>query len=285
MGEITVGDILERGIKLPDDRLSFPVEEFERYKSHLVGKGGVYVFSDNLEDIIYVGIAKNLDLRLMCHIKGNSSSNKKLHDILTTCSGITLTTYREPNQSLREFYENYLILKHNPECNTKKKGMRNEGFQISDDKYPIEKQKEVLRLYREGKSRKHIESLTGMNRVIQNMILKANDEPMNRLSSGLTEDETSERNAEILKYHKDGLTGVQISEILNIGTSTVGSVIRRHWKENKIKTPREIVRDRNDAIVTLYLKGGKTQRQVADEMGINQCVVQWAIRKYKGGEI
>ena len=57
MGEITIEEILERGIKLPEDRLSFPVEEFEEYKDDFGNTGGIYTFTHNKQGWLYVGIS------------------------------------------------------------------------------------------------------------------------------------------------------------------------------------------------------------------------------------
>ena len=196
MGEITIDEILERGIKLPEDRLSFPVEEFEKQKGIFKGKGGVYTFTSRVEGFLYVGVAKDLALRLSHHIKGSSTGNKGLHEKLKY-SGVILTVYRESNQSLRELYENYLILTNNPKFNVSKKSVESDGHSSK-----------IKQVDSDGYSSK----------------IKQVDSGRRKKSKC----EIVERNAEIVRmWDVDRLNGREIGEKFNLTASSISSIVRQ----------------------------------------------------------
>ena len=224
MSEITIDEILERGIKLPEDRLSFPVDEFEKYEDCLRGIGGVYTFTSESHGWLYVGISVRVVDRIRAHVKNYGCGNTKLQRVMKDLSDVKINVYREPDLSVREFYENYLILRYNPKYNISKKSKHYEGVQIK--KYPSNIQEEMIGMYQSGATANEILKVTGISKGGQNYIITANS------AVRTPKAEKVERNDKIVKLSQiNGLTNKEIGERFNLTASAVGTIIKKSSKK------------------------------------------------------
>lgn len=129
--EITQEELTGRGLQLPEESLTFPVEQYAQHRAELKGKGGVYAFYHEVKGYLYVGVSADLGERLRNHVNGNKQSNNGLYQQLQQLSGVTVTVYREPDSGIRELYENYLILRYNPVCNKAKVSELTDGYNLN----------------------------------------------------------------------------------------------------------------------------------------------------------
>ena len=224
MGEITIEEILERGVKLPEDRLSFPVEEFENHKDYLRGVGGVYTFTSETCGWLYVGISSSLFNRIRSHANNYVSGNTELQRAMKGLPDVNVNVFREADMSLREFYENYLILRYDPKYNISKKSKIYEGAQIK--KYPSKIQEEVIELYLQGVNENTILKVTGVSKGGQRYIITAN----NKLR--MSKSDKASRDSQIVKLAQvNGLTGKEIGERFNLTASAVSTIIKKSSKK------------------------------------------------------
>ena len=221
MYEITIDEILERGIKLPEDRLSFPVEEFEYYKKELRTKGGIYCFTVN-SNYLYVGISANLESRLRAHVNGTGRGNENLHSELSELSEVYLTIIYEPNVSLREFYENYLIIVYTPKHNKSKVSEIKDGYSVNP-KATTKVQECVIEMYLGGATLTKIKNTTGVTPSSQYAILRSNGIPISRAKS---KGEISKQRDEIEKYRIQGVSTIGISRIMNLTYANTWRIVK-----------------------------------------------------------
>lgn len=82
--------------------------------------GGVYMFKDVDDNVLYVGISDNLYRRISSHLKGYGSTDiyHYNHDKLT------VEFFREDHILYRDIYESYLIYTLNPRYNIGKTDRR-----------------------------------------------------------------------------------------------------------------------------------------------------------------
>jgi len=268
MSEITVEEIFERGIKLPDEKLSFPVGEFDSRRGALRGVGGLYTFTNESEDWLYVGISADLNIRVSNHINGNRRGKKSLNRVLRTSDDVILTLYAEKNVALREFYENYLIAKHNPMFNVNKKNKLTDGYDRAKN-IPKHTQDRVVLMYEEGILLREIERLTGVDKQQQNRILSQYGVTRNRSAS--------QKNKMIIHQHEEGMSQIEISKLVDMSTSNVQKVISNHLSDTGGKTRNQKIKDRDDLIWKMYLVGDCTYKDIAERLGITLKVTQRTI--------
>lgn len=79
--------------------------------SELDNRGGVYLFYDDKDNLLYVGIAKKLRIRILDHITGNTHTKRYYHNF-KKCSLIY-----ESDELKRRILEYYLINTLNPPLN------------------------------------------------------------------------------------------------------------------------------------------------------------------------
>ena len=241
MGEITIDEILERGIKLPEDRFSFPVEEFEKHMDDLQLVGGIYVFTHEAGNCLYVGVTSNLKTRLMAHVRGRG--NRELGVLIGDRTNVDITIYKEANLSLRELYENILILANNPEFNTMKKSRKIEGTTIR--KYTKKLQQDVVEMYSDNIPRKQILTSLGISGGTYNYIVSQNFKNKTNPTHGVTRE------------------------------------MKTKTKQKELEKRRDILDRRNEKIISKFLKGDKTQIQIAKDMSVTLAVVEQVIRRYR----
>lgn len=280
MGEITIDEIIYRGIKLPDDCLSFPIEKFEDYGDDLRYVGGVYTFTHETEGWLYVGISRVLHNRITNHLNGNGG-NERLSKKLKQMKNITITIYREKNSSLRELYENVLILKYNPKLNTRKKSATMEGSDFSVDSEVIS---EIFSLSQNGLKYSEIEKLTGVDRRKIGSILRQSGKPRPISNSRLNSEQLKDRNDIIVDLSKNNMTYQQIASSLGLSVSCVSKVLTGHRRKmNLIQQSDAYRKERNAEIIKLYSQG-ITQKDIAKKLMISQSSVSIVVRKNKEGE-
>ena len=279
--EIGIDELFERGIRLPENRLSFKVVDFEEHRLKYKNVGGVYTFTHGDEGWLYVGISADVMTRIRSHINYYSDGNTLLQRKLAKLSDITVTVYRESNESLREFYENYLVLRNDPICNKAKKSKTKEGYSISSSSYTDEEKEMVIRLYVEGATRKSILDTTGISQQEQNKILRENGIELSRNAKNLYGEEKLQLNRRIVELHKEGLTAQKISTKLNTSKNLVWSGIREYYRKTGEKTPSERRSERNKLILKKYMEDGKSTLQISQEMGINKRTVEGVVYKSK----
>lgn len=274
---ITLDEIYERGIELPHEMFTFPVCDFISYEDRLGNLGGIYCFYNDVEGWLYVGISAFLKRRLKNHIQGQGG-NQRLYEKIKEPNNAILTIYREQNGSLREFYENYLILKHNPKYNTAKKSKLKDGFSMA--RHSQQTQNEVIRLYSLGTGWKTIEEATGVRKNLQGHILDYNGVPRNHTSK-LSKFERLKRNGKIIEQYKAGRTASQIAESMKINKSTVHHVVYRHFDKPPKEQPIEQARERNKLMLEMVLSGEKSQAQVASEFNVKTSTVHSLLKRYR----
>lgn len=82
--------------------------------------GGVYLFKDGDDKVLYVGITDNISRRISSHLKGYGSQ-----DIFNYKKDyLTVTFFREDNIVYRDIYESYLIYTLRPRYNIGKTDRR-----------------------------------------------------------------------------------------------------------------------------------------------------------------
>ena len=283
MGEITIDEILERGIKLPEDRLSFPVEEFDNYWVDLDNVAGVYVFSHGVRGCLYVGISASIRERITSHIKGQETGNSQLYAEMTSLNNVSVAVYKENNLSKRELYENYIILKENPICNKAKLSVLREGYSIHGCSKRT--QEEIVQMYLNGESYKSITEKTSMNKHKITRTLKYNNIYQNRSGRKMTEGQRKDRDEEILLKYSEGSSYSQICEDMGVSKSLVSTVVRDNVSLCNIESRREIelkeIKNRNEKILIEVLSKGKNTKDVASSFGVSVDVVQRAVKKHK----
>jgi len=277
VNQITLDEIYERGIELPREMFTFPVCEFIRYEDGLGNLGGIYCFHNDTEGWLYVGISAFLKRRLKDHIQGQGG-NQRLYEKIKEPNNNILTIYREQNESLREFYENYLILKHNPKYNTAKKSKLKDGFSMA--RHSPQTQNEVIRLYSSGIGWRTIEEDTGVRQNLQGRILDYNGVPRNHTSK-LSKFERLKRNEKIIEQYKAGRTSAQIAESMKINKSAVHHVVYKHFDKPPKEQPIAKARERNKLILEMALSSGKSQAQVASEFNVTKSTVYSLLKRYR----
>lgn len=273
--EITLEELFSRGLKLPEDRLSFPVEQYEQYRAQLKGKGGVYTFYHEAEGYLYTGVSADLGYRIRGHINGNSTGNKELHEKIQAISGVTVTVYREPDSGKRELYENYLILRYNPVCNRAKVSQEYDGYNLT---FPKKIQDKVVRLYMAKKAYKEIEEVVGVSSHAITDILKANGVELDR--SRRIDDWTGEA---VLQELKDGKkTQAQIAKECGVKQATV-SRIKRTYEQltgDTLLTEEGVqVQERNLKILELY-EADMPDKQIAVIVGCTESAVRGVLYRH-----
>ncbi|SEI92866.1 GIY-YIG catalytic domain-containing protein [Alkalibacterium gilvum] len=116
--KITLEAILEQQrLDLHKDFIELPVES-PRIKEHKYG--GVYLFKDSDNKVLYVGITDNISRRVTSHKKGYGSQ-----DIFNYLKDdLTVAFFREDNITYRDIYESYLIYTLRPRYNIGKTDRR-----------------------------------------------------------------------------------------------------------------------------------------------------------------
>ena len=101
-------------ITLPDISTTFKRYDFDKYKSTLKRKAGLYLLYDINNDLLYVGKTKNLLNRLHQHFRGVSNAERffRLID--------SVKVYFVDDQLERELYETYIINEFKPTMNISK---------------------------------------------------------------------------------------------------------------------------------------------------------------------
>lgn len=268
MGEITIEEIFERGIKLPDEKLSFPVEEFDSRRSALRGVGGIYTFTNESEGWLYVGISADLNLRVCNHINGDKRGKRSLNRVLRTSDNVILTLYAEKNVAMREFYENYLIAKHDPMFNVSKKNKLTDGYDIAKN-IPKHTQDRVVMMYEDGILLREIERLTGIDNTKLNRILSQYGVTRNRNGS--------QKNKLIIHQYEEGMSQIEISKSVGLSTSNVQKVVSNHLNDTDGKTRNQKIKDRDDLIWKMYLAGDCTYKEIAERLGVTLRVTHRTI--------
>ena len=286
MGEITIEEILERGIKLPEDRLSFPVEEFEDYRDDLKRVGGIYTFTNEIDGWLYVGISADVSDRLMRHIGGAYTGSSPLFKKLEETKDVTLTIYKEINGSLREFYENYLIYTHNPKINKAKKSKISDGYGVSTTKYPKEIQDKIVQMYEKRMSRKEIERVTGVGKDAQSRVLKSNGIVLRCSLPKDALEKIPSRDNKIITLFEGGYANCDIARTMGLSDGIISHVVKRYCKNTGKETPMEVrIKEKESlrkAIVEIWESENKKPSQIAEHLNINVSTVYRAI-KSKGG--
>lgn len=232
--EITQEELIGRGLELPQDRLTFPVEQYAQHRAQLNGKGGVYTFYHGAEGYLYVGVSANLGTRLRDHINGTIHGNKELYQKLQALSGVIVTVYLEPDSGKRELYENYLILRYSPGCNKAKISKEHDGYTW---RHTQEIQDTVVRLYKEGKTYREIKDITGIFPHNTVSILKENGVTLSRVKQ--MQDAIKERNNLIIALYlnkaTNGLTNHQIAEAVGCTYAVVANVTERYNRQQRAR--------------------------------------------------
>lgn len=272
LNEITVAEIQERGIELPKDRFEFPISDFESHKSKLKNIGGIYAFKHDELGWLYVGISLNIMTRVRAHITGQDGCSKKLHEKLKELEDVKLTVYREADLAMREFYENYLIIKHNPIYNKAKKSRILEGYDVQ--KYPKETREAVARLYSLGEPELEIERITGVKVSSQYGVLVSEKIKPKRYHRG---EDLVELKEKIMTLHMDGVQPIEISWEVGVSDSRVRQLIRDCCKRDGIKTILETRKARTKMIADIYFSSEKSRSTLAEELGLSESIVRSAI--------
>lgn len=268
---ITLDEIHERGIELPKDTLTFPVNEFEEHRIQMQGIGGIYTFTHQTEGYLYVGISKQVESRLIAHINGTKKANKALVDKLKEIQGTLVTIFIEPNNSLREFYENYLILKYDPKCNKAKKSKITDGFPTPTHEFSKQTQHEIITLYQNNVSLPQIEKITGVNRYSQRNILKRNKA---QRTHG-THEQRETRNKRILELREEGWVREVIAEELGVSASTIAGVVHKDRVKKGVSKPRKsssYYKKRKEEVLKLA-KEGVSIKDICDNFNMTDSHV------------
>lgn len=80
--------------------------------------GGVYVFYNEYEEPLYVGISDNVNRRVKAHLTGRGSKDLKRYNV----GKLKVAVFYESNVAYREIYESYLIETLQPRFNVAKTG-------------------------------------------------------------------------------------------------------------------------------------------------------------------
>lgn len=87
---------------------------------------GVYVFYNRFHEALYVGISNKVSSRVLEHIQ-SPKGNPDLKKYVQQNKGCYITAFHEPDKSLQEIYESYLIKTLNPRFNIGKTGRQKYG--------------------------------------------------------------------------------------------------------------------------------------------------------------
>lgn len=268
---ITLDEIRKRGIELPKDVYTFPVDEFENHRMELHGIGGVYTFTHSTEGYLYVGISKRVESRLIMHINGTKKGNRELHEKLKELKGTIVTIFKEQDESLREFYENYLILKYSPQYNKAKRSKITDGFPTPTHEYSKEIQDEVVALYKDNVTIQQIEKITGLKRYSQRSILKRHGVQRTQKPP----EQRRSRNNEIIRLRDEGWKREDIARELSVSQSTIANIVYKHRVakgESEPKRSKSHIEKRNEEI----LKGaddGMSIQQISESFEISETYV------------
>ena len=268
---ITLDEIRKRGIELPKDVYTFPVDEFENHRMELHGIGGVYTFTHSTEGYLYVGISKRVESRLIMHINGTKKGNRELHEKLKELKGTIVTIFKEQDESLREFYENYLILKYSPQYNKAKRSKITDGFPTPTHEYSKEIQDEVVALYKDNVTIQQIEKITGLKRYSQRSILKRHGVQRTQKPP----EQRRSRNNEIIRLRDEGWKREDIARELSVSQSTIANIVYKHRVakgESEPKRSKSHIEKRNAEI----LKGaddGMSIQQISENFEISEGYV------------
>lgn len=115
---ITLDEIINRGLELPYEKMTFFVEEYEESKAELQDEGGIYTFHHRQEGFFYVGVAQNMWRQVYKHINGQGG-NEQLYEKIHELEDVIVTTYFEENPYNRDIYQAYILLTEEPKYNAK----------------------------------------------------------------------------------------------------------------------------------------------------------------------
>ena len=278
MGEITIEEILERGIKLPEGRLSFPADEFDNNKDTLKGVGGIYTFTHSTEGWLYVGVSADLRERLSKHTAKNGANHSRKNNFLNwklnTLENIVITVIKESDVGLREFYENYLILKHTPKGNTQKTRALTNGYSVRlNDK----KKQELVKLCGEGYTYREIENKTGIKVcTIGKTIRELKVIPKTRANK-LTKEQIQVRNKDIIKcFSEHNMSYSEISARFDVTRTTVCRVVKN---SPNVVAPKVQIEYRNAKILEMHTQEGTSYKDLAEHFGVSIDTVYNVFRK------
>lgn len=114
----TLDEVLENNlIYIPQNKVTLPSNS-ALLSDHAYG--GVYIFEDSDEQVLYVGITDNIFRRVTSHLKGYGS--KDLFHYKT--QDLTISFFREDEAIYRDIYESYLIYLLKPRYNVGKTGRK-----------------------------------------------------------------------------------------------------------------------------------------------------------------
>jgi len=167
MQQITLQQLIDnRLLQIPEIRHTFTVSDFDQYREELSKQGGIYIFKDG-QDILYIGISKDLEHRLKEHLSGKGKGNKQIGKSINTGKELTISVLYETNKVYQEFYEGYLLQIHQPPFNTKKLGQSYtlEGDFMGKPPLPDSHFTEAIEMYKTGEYKiKEITSATGVKK-------------------------------------------------------------------------------------------------------------------------
>lgn len=135
---------------------------------------------------------------------------------------------------------------------------------------PKDIQKEIIKIYLEGKSTEKAGVIFGISGVCVGAILKKNNIP--RRARAL------KRDSEIIPLYLSGIDAPQIEEQLGVSTSHVYDVLRRHkikTRDNISKIDRHFSKEQKAEIVSLY-KGGFCAKEIAEKMNL----ASWSVGRF-----
>lgn len=125
MDSVTLDELIKgQLLKLPEDQLRF-IEVFLQGNRFSIKKG-VYVFYNKFAEPLYVGISNKINSRVLEHVQ-SPKGNPDLQNYLKNNSGCYIKVFSEPDKTLQEIYEGYLIKTLAPRYNIGKTGRQKYG--------------------------------------------------------------------------------------------------------------------------------------------------------------
>lgn len=272
--EISLTELLDRGVQLPHEKIIFKVDSFNEYSEYIGGVGGIYTFTHESEGYLYVGISQDLRGRLTNHISGRG--NKALSEDIDRLSDVLVCVYKEGDSSLREFYENYLILKFYPKHNKLKKSTITNGYQV---KWEEDVQLKVLRLREEGLSYSEITKSSGVPSWDIARILRNGGVRIQKTSPKMNKEQRETISKTIVALYKDGKSQREIAERVSLSATWVHNRLDEYYKETgEAKILR--LKSRDEEIIRLYISENLSQSQVARTVGTSKKTVNTTLQRY-----
>lgn len=108
----------ERLLELPEFNEDRPAKDLLSGNGAFNRSGGVYVFFNEYEEPLYVGISDNVNRRIKAHLTGRGSKDLKRYNV----NKLKVAVFYEKNVAYREIYESYLIETLQPRFNVAKTG-------------------------------------------------------------------------------------------------------------------------------------------------------------------